>query len=85
MDIALLIDFGSTYTKVTAIDLDSEELLARTQAPTTVGSDIMIGLNDGLRKLESATGLKGSDGNASCLQQRAAGGLRWLPSAWCPS
>ncbi|MBR4162601.1 MAG: glutamate mutase L, partial [Solobacterium sp.] len=31
----LLIDFGSTYTKVLAVDVESETILGRAQAPTT--------------------------------------------------
>ena len=35
-DMFLLVDFGSTYTKVIAVDLDKEEVLSRAQSPSTV-------------------------------------------------
>ncbi len=44
MSLALLIDFGSTFTKILAIDLDAEEILAYAQSGTTVETDIMVGL-----------------------------------------
>lgn len=84
MDIALLIDFGSTYTKVTAIDLDSEELLARTQAPTTVGTDIMIGLDNGLRQLTATTGLETDQMATRLACSSAAGGLRMVAIGLVP-
>lgn len=76
MDIALLIDFGSTYTKVTAIDLHAEELVGRTQAPTTVGTDIMVGLRNALQQLEDSTGLKSEEIDTRLACSSAAGGLR---------
>jgi len=44
MSIALLIDFGSTFTKLLAVDLAAEEILAYAQSCTTVETDIMVGL-----------------------------------------
>ena len=52
----LLIDFGSTYTKVTAADVDEGRLLGTANAYTTVQSDINNGLSDALSKLEKVTG-----------------------------
>ena len=46
MDIHLLIDFGSTYTKIIALDLAGETFLGRAQALTTIETDITIGLNN---------------------------------------
>ncbi|MGH7852455.1 MAG: methylaspartate mutase accessory protein GlmL [Candidatus Binatia bacterium] len=42
--LALLIDFGSTFTKVVAVDLDAAQLIGRSQAPSTVGTDVRDGL-----------------------------------------
>ncbi|MFC1980859.1 methylaspartate mutase accessory protein GlmL [Chloroflexota bacterium] len=50
-DIFLLVDFGSTYTKVIAVDLDKEEVLSRAQSPSTVQENMLIGLQNALRKL----------------------------------
>ena len=52
----LLIDFGSTYTKLTAVDVESEALLGTAAAYTTVQTDINDGLTEGLAKLEKITG-----------------------------
>ena len=52
----LLIDFGSTYTKLTAVDMDAEALLGTAAAYTTVQTDINDGLSQGLRLLEEKTG-----------------------------
>ena len=41
----MLIDFGSTYTKLTAVDVDAEEILGTSQAFTTIETDINDGLN----------------------------------------
>ncbi|HET7122321.1 MAG TPA: glutamate mutase L [Solirubrobacterales bacterium] len=38
-----LVDFGSTYTKVRIVERGEGRLLARAEAPTTVGSDLMEG------------------------------------------
>lgn len=47
----LLIDFGSTYTKLTAVGIENEEIVATAKDITTVESDIMIGFNKALDKL----------------------------------
>jgi len=51
MELVLLIDFGSTYTKVIAIDLDENKVVSWAQASSTVSEDIMIGLGRALSKL----------------------------------
>ena len=51
MDCYLLIDFGSTYTKVTLVDIESEEILGTSKSYTTVETDVMNGYNDALEKL----------------------------------
>ena len=56
MNPILLIDFGSTYTKVTAVDVDAPCLLGTANSYTTVQTDINNGLADALKKLEERTG-----------------------------
>lgn len=51
MGITLLIDFGSTFTKVLAVNLDEEEVLGRAESPSTVDKDMVIGLQRALSKL----------------------------------
>ena len=48
----LLIDFGSTYTKVTAVDLENEQLLGTAASYTTVETDINEGLENALKLLK---------------------------------
>ena len=51
MNAYLLLDFGSTYTKLTAVDIDNEEILATAKDITTIEDDIMIGFNNAYDKL----------------------------------
>jgi len=76
MDIRLLIDFGSTYTKILAIDLERELLLGRAQALTTVDSDITIGLKNAYSTLLDECEFQERDIRGSYASSSAAGGLR---------
>lgn len=55
MNPTLLIDFGSTYTKLVAVDEVSGALLGMTQSPTTVQTDINEGLAAAKEQLEAKT------------------------------
>ena len=52
MNAYLLIDFGSTYTKLTVVNVESEEILATAKDITTVESDIMVGFEKAYQKLK---------------------------------
>ena len=78
----LLIDFGSTYTKLTAVDLDSEELLGTAASYTTVQTDINDGLSRGLALLEEKVGKLEYAETFACSS--AAGGLRMVTSGLVP-
>lgn len=43
MGVVALADFGSTYTKVALVEPGEGRLLARAEAPTTIGGDLMTG------------------------------------------
>ena len=43
MGLVALADFGSTYTKVSLVDPGEGRLLARAEAPTSIGTDLMEG------------------------------------------
>ncbi|MEU5789873.1 glutamate mutase L [Micromonospora purpureochromogenes] len=45
MRLAVCADVGSTYTKVAVVDLDGGALVAAASAPTTVGTDVLHGLD----------------------------------------
>jgi uncharacterized protein (TIGR01319 family) len=53
---ALLIDFGSTWTKLRVIDVGTGDLLGSAQGPSTVATDINIGLDAALAALEQRMG-----------------------------
>ena len=82
MKAVLLIDFGSTYTKLTAVDVDAECILGTAAAYTTVQTDINEGLNEGLRLLEEKTGKLQYEKCYACSS--AAGGLRMITSGLVP-
>lgn len=78
----LLIDFGSTYTKVTAIDADAETILATAQSFTTIETDVDEGLQNAVRLLEEKTGKLEYAERYACSS--AAGGLKMVASGLVP-
>ena len=78
----LLIDFGSTYTKLTAVDVEAESILGTAAAYTTVETDVGDGLNQALAQLEEKTGKLDYDQCYACSS--AAGGLRMIASGLVP-
>ena len=47
----LLVDFGSTFTKLTAVDLETEDVIGTSKAITTVETNITIGYEKALERL----------------------------------
>ncbi|MBR5570961.1 MAG: glutamate mutase L [Oscillospiraceae bacterium] len=82
MKAVLLIDFGSTYTKLTAVDVESETVLGTAQSFTTIGTDINDGLNNALAILQEKTGKVEFAETYACSS--AAGGLRMVTSGLVP-
>ena len=82
MRAVLLIDFGSTYTKLTAVDLDSETILGTAQSFTTIQTDINDGLENGLAILRQKIGDVSFQETYACSS--AAGGLRMVTSGLVP-
>ena len=78
----LLIDFGSTYTKLTAVDLDGACLLGTAAAHTTVQTDIGEGLDTAMARLEEKVGKVDYVNCYACSS--AAGGLRMVTSGLVP-
>ena len=74
--LALLVDFGSTYTKLVAVNLEAGRIVAHVQAPTTVETDINIGLWQALAYLEETCKLKVDQFSYRLACSSAAGGLR---------
>ncbi|MCF7933064.1 MAG: glutamate mutase L [Acholeplasmataceae bacterium] len=53
MAYVLLVDFGSTFTKLTAVDLTKEDVIATAKAMTTVETDITVGFDKAYQKLRA--------------------------------
>lgn len=73
---ALLVDFGSTYTKVTAVDLHKRCLLGTAKAFTTVQEDINMGLSRACQQLEEKLGEDPLTYPHKLACSSAAGGLK---------
>lgn len=84
----LAIDFGSTYTKLTAIDLDNEVILATAKDITTVEDDIMIGFNKAFDKLKIEINKKINFDEINFVNKTAcssaAGGLKMVAIGLVP-
>lgn len=82
----LLIDFGSTYTKLTAVDIENEEIAAAAKDITTVETDIMIGFNKALEKINHI--LKEKNKKIDYIKKlacsSAAGGLKMVAIGLVP-
>jgi len=52
----LTVDFGSTFTKLTAIDSEAQKIVASARAFTTIETDIRDGYNNAISELEKMTG-----------------------------
>ena len=71
----LMIDFGSTFTKLVAVDTEKEDIIATASHFTTVAEDITIGYTNALQKLYEKLGEEIKfDKIISCSS--AAGGLK---------
>ena len=85
-EIGIFVDFGSTYTKVTAIDLDEEIIIGQGRAESTVKTDLTIGLKAALEQLEQEAHKKCVDASKLRLAcSSAAGGLRLVVIGLVPS
>ena len=78
----LLIDFGSTYTKVTAVDVEAPALLGTAAHYTTVETDVGEGLRRAVALLERQTGELHYAERYACSS--AAGGLRMVTCGLVP-
>jgi len=71
----LLVDFGSTYTKLTAVDLENEYIIGTSKAPTTVETNVLDGYDVAFKRLmHDHPEIKEISGISACSS--AAGGLK---------
>jgi len=78
----LLIDYGSTYTKVTAVNLPEAGLLGTASAFTTVETDVSEGLNAALAELSGQIGK--ITVSKTLAASSAAGGLKMVAVGLVP-
>ena len=78
----LMIDFGSTNTKVTAVDLDEQKVLGTAASYTTVQTDVNDGLNNALKLLSEKIGDLEYEHRYACSS--AAGGLKMISCGLVP-
>ena len=78
----LMIDFGSTNTKVTAVDLDEQKVLGTAASYTTVQTDVNEGLNNALALLSEKIGNLEYEHHYACSS--AAGGLKMISCGLVP-
>ena len=82
MEPILLIDFGSTYTKITAVDVKNHLLLGTAVSFTTVETDIAEGLAAAAAQLEKKLGKINFSKRLACSS--AAGGLKMVACGLVP-
>ncbi|SHI98649.1 conserved hypothetical protein [Dethiosulfatibacter aminovorans DSM 17477] len=78
MKAVLLIDFGSTYTKMTAVDIDNDEIIAVASSETTVDTNIMEGYYKAFEKIEKQTEDTEIEYVEKLACSSAAGGLKMI-------
>lgn len=76
MDFAVLVDFGSTYTKVVCVDLQARRIVLTDKFPSTVHVDAGIGLSKCFEAARSVIGGAAFDRALKLAASSAAGGLR---------
>lgn len=79
----LTVDFGSTYTKLTAIDGDKREVVATASAFTTIETHVLDGFNNAMAKLEEKIGGPFHYDKMLCCSS-AAGGLKMVALGLVP-
>lgn len=84
MDLALAIDFGSTFTKGSLFDLERGKVLGIAYQPSTVGTDVAIGLRTVLGRLAPLASTPMNRIPARVCSS-AAGGLRVAVIGLVPS
>ena len=83
METYLLIDFGSTFTKLTLVDIENEVIIATDKSYTTVDTDVTIGYENALENLNrKITGNYNIVKKLACSS--AAGGLKIIAIGLVP-
>lgn len=83
MNTILTVDIGSTYTKLTAVDLQKPGILATSAAFTTIRTDVRDGYEKALHQLRESCGNLEFQGRLAASS--AAGGLQMISVGLVPS
>lgn len=81
---AWLFDIGSTFTKLTVVDLDDPARRLRGQAPTTVATDVREGFFAAVEEVHRQGGPRFEDAAYRAASSSAAGGLALVVSGLVP-
>lgn len=73
---AIMVDFGSTYTKVVCVDLTEKKLIRAGSFPSTVRTDARINVEQCLRFAGETIGQQNLEQALKLCSSSAAGGLR---------
>ena len=85
MNTAILIDFGSTFTKSAVVSLDNGELIFTTKTQSTVKNDARMGLKKCLEEIKNHIGNDNLFKSLRFASSSAAGGLRMVVIGLTPS
>lgn len=77
------IDFGSTFTKLTLVDIEKEEIVATAKSYTTVSTDVKYGYEKALKELNDKVGCE-YEVVKTLACSSAAGGLKMISIGLVP-
>lgn len=78
MSFYLLVDFGSTYTKISLIDIDNGRLFERVNAHTSISVGVDKGFEEALKKLDEKVNLDEIEIKEVLACSSAYGGLKMI-------
>lgn len=78
MSFYMLVDFGSTYTKISLIDIENGRLFERVNAHTSVKEGVDKGFEEALKKLDEKVNLKNLEIKEVLVCSSAYGGLKMV-------
>ena len=78
MSFYMLVDFGSTYTKISLIDIENGRLFERVNAHTSVKEGVDKGFEEALKKLDEKVNLKNLEIKEVLACSSAYGGLKMV-------
>lgn len=80
----MLIDFGSTYTKLTLVDIDKQKIVGKSSSNTTVKTNVRYGYEKALKILSKKVDLSKIYIVEKLACSSAAGGLKMIASSITP-